>query len=902
MPLRVGTSLGAYQILSWLGEGGMGEVYLAQDMRLGRKVAVKVLGSNLRADESVKRRFWQEAQAASALNHPNIVSIFDVGHQDGLDFIAMEYVEGETLRAVLLQGRNDVRRACELMAQAAAGLAAAHDAHIVHRDIKPDNLIVTRTGHLKILDFGLAKLTATQPRLANGTATVTQTPDLTTAGAIMGTSAYMSPEQAQSHPIDGRTDIFSLGVVLYELLTGAKAFSGSSVIDVLHAVINSTPRPAVEVNPALPPEVMDILGKALAKAPSDRYRHAADFELDLRRFTRAFESGSLPSLTPARTPVDAPRSPPVAWIAGTAALGVLAGVAAVWFLRPPTSSALPTSDLDRVLMNPVTTDPGFEGDPNFAPDGETLAYVSDRTGNFEIFLKQVSGGADVNVTNDAADDVQPAFSPDGRQIAFVSTRGGASELLYVAPNNPPRGGDIWVMPALGGNGRRVARDGNFPSWSPDGTELVFTGGPWFGAKLFRVSASGGEPRQIPLQFNPGVNPGHLLYPRFSFDGRWIVFSSHLQVYIVSAAGGMVTAIARGQAPAWGPGSQSIVYSNSEVGTNQSLWKIAFDPATGTASGAAHPVTVGRGADLQAALSRDGTRIAFAATEVSTQIESQPFDAETGRVGGTPALLTDSRDDIYFFDLSSDGRTALFELRRGPASTIWKTDPARRLTLLASDAAYDHNNPLWSPDEQTIAFSRYPVGTLRGQFSLWTMASDGGNPRRVVESMGLNGLFTWMPDGRGIVHVGGDRQLYLLDLASNTDRKLTSEPGVMPVVAVSPDGQWVIYQCVVGATVDLHAVPVSGGAARVVVATSAQEYHPSVSPSGRWLYYLPDHKNLYRVPGPAQSWRSASPEKITNFHLTPVSFVENPQLSDNGQQLAYSRGRITSDIWLITRPR
>src|SRR5688572_25379109 len=309
MPLPPGTTLGAYQILSALGEGGMGQVYLAQDMRLGRKVAVKVLGFDVRADEIAKRRFWQEAQAASALNHPNIVSIFDVGHQDGHDFIAMEYVEGETLRAMLSKGTIDIKRAFDLVAQAASGLAAAHDANIVHRDIKPENLIVTRTSHLKILDFGLAKLSAKQQALlASETATATQTPGLTTAGAIMGTIAYMSPEQVQGSPVDARTDIFSLGVVLYELLTGAKAYSGRSAIDVLHSIINSTPRPAVEVNPRLPAEVMDILGKALAKDPSERYRHAGDFELDLRRFKRAFDSGSLPSLSAARTFVDTPRS------------------------------------------------------------------------------------------------------------------------------------------------------------------------------------------------------------------------------------------------------------------------------------------------------------------------------------------------------------------------------------------------------------------------------------------------------------------------------------------------------------------------------------------------------------------------------------------------------------------
>jgi Tol biopolymer transport system component len=221
--------------------------------------------------------------------------------------------------------------------------------------------------------------------------------------------------------------------------------------------------------------------------------------------------------------------------------------------------------------------------------------------------------------------------------------------------------------------------------------------------------------------------------------------------------------------------------------------------------------------------------------------------------------------------------------------------------IAADPQDDLLNPLWSPDGGTIAFSRRPAENLTAGFSLWKMAADGGNPQRIVENLGLNALFTWMPDARRIVRVGANRRLNVLDLETRAERTLADEPGIMPVVTVSPDGGWVVYQCVVGATVDLHAVPADGGAVRAIVASPAQDYHPWISASGLWLYYMPDHKNLYRVPGPAQDWREAPPERITDFHLTPFDFIENPQLTRDGRALAYSRGRITSDLWLLTMP-
>lgn len=583
LELKPGQIVAHYKVLSSLGEGGMGKVYLAQDTRLDRKVGLKFLPAELASNPDHLRRFTQEAKAAAALNHPNIAQIFEIGKHGRVDYIAMEYVEGETLRQLLARRKLDIKRAVELAAQVASGLSAAHNAGIIHRDIKPENLIVTESSRIKILDFGLAKLVEKRGNAGVSELTTAYLPSSgraeTVPGAIMGTVSYMSPEQARAEKLDQRTDIFSLGVVLYEMVTGERPFSGKSAIDTLHAIINHEPSPVTQFNSQTPPEIADILAKALAKDPSERYQHAGDFELDLRRFKRALESNTLISTQTQRL-VTAERVPKtrvslLALITG--ALIILSIVAAAWILGRSTAAPKRAVALERVALTPLTTDPGYEGEPTFSPDGQTIAYVSDRNGDFEIYLKQVSGGPDINITNNKADDVQPAFSPDGKQIAFVSTRASSSNLLYPGTDIPLLGGDIWVMPTLGGSARRIAESGNFPSWSPDGTTIIYTRGTsWFQPKMRRVGSQGGEPQDVPIKFKADVTPpAFWLYPSYSSDMRWIAFEADGNIFVVSAQGGEARRIVKGRRPVWGANSQAIIYSNTEPGKNFSLWQVLF---------------------------------------------------------------------------------------------------------------------------------------------------------------------------------------------------------------------------------------------------------------------------------------------------------------------------------------
>lgn len=901
----VGRSLGNYQVIEKLGEGGMGEVYLARDTRLDRKAAIKLLPEILTSNNQLRNRFTREAKAASALNHPNIITIYEIASDNGYDFIAMEYVEGETIRDLLERGRIETRRAVEMSAQAASGLAAAHEAGIIHRDIKPENLMVTRASQVKILDFGLAKLIEQQrPLLADSnlpTVGFARTNErvVTVPGTILGTIAYMSPEQAEGRLLDSRTDIFSLGVVFYEMITGKRPFEGKSAVDTLHSIINSEPQPARELNVQLPMEVEDLLAKSLAKEPAERYQHAGDFELDLRRFKRALESGSLLSarIHP-QSSVGKNSVSPFWWFAAGAVL--LSAIVIGFFVSRDRAVAAPpaaATTLSKATLSPLTIDAGFEGEPTFAPDGQTIAYVSDRTGNFEIFLRQISGGPDINLTNNRADDMQPSISPDGKQIAFVSSRSGESDCLcffIYGTDQPLMGGAIWVMPVLGGSARKVVDTGTFPSWSPDGGSLIFTKGPWYGQKIYKVSSNGGEPQEIAVNLKKGAP--FIAYPSYSPDGSHILFEAANNIFVVGSGGGEGRLVVEGKHPVWNSDGGSIFYTNVEAGKNYTLWQAPFSTQDGKLTGEPSPLTVGRGRDTQAAVSRDGKFIAFSALDVSFNLESIPFDAESAWVQNTSSPLTSGSDLIYFFSTPANAETAVFDSHRGASSFIWKVDAASPSVQLTSDSKFDDNIPEVSPDGKLIVFNRRPYDRPEAPDDLWFIEADGANPRLILEKACCAG---WLPDGRSFTYFSlKDAQLYLYELSSKSTKQLTSEDGVYGKGVPSPDGKWVAFMSIVTGNMDIKAVPIDGGESISVVTTSRQDFHPVFSPSGRWLYFQLDHKNIYRVPGPAQAWRKADPEKATNFAESGL-FLEDPHISSNGNKLMYSKRRTAGDIWLLS---
>jgi eukaryotic-like serine/threonine-protein kinase len=773
MPLAAPSRFGPYETVSFLGAGGMGEVYEAIDTRLNRRVALKVLPPQLVTDEERRRRFIQEAQLASSLQHPNIITIYDIGSANSADYIAMELVRGRTLDSVIPNKGLRLGDALRYGIQITDALSAAHAAGIVHRDLKPGNIMVTEQDQIKILDFGLATLANHGMTSAVDETRIKSVE--TGAGMIVGSVAYMSPEQAEGKKVDARSDIFSFGAIMYEMLSGQRAFRADSTPATLAAVINLEPRPLTNLAEGVPQAVERLVSRCLRKDLSRRAQHASDVKVALEELREDSTSGALAAPAPVRT---SRRSAPMA----LTALLLLAVIgAAAWFW--PRTSPPPTS-FEPV---PLTSLPGSEGAPTISPDGTQVAFgwVPENANAPDVYVQLINGtGTRLRLANDGRARTGPSWSPDGTLIAlWRSEQGGQWSLNLISPlGGPERQLMMWD-----GATRR-------PAWSPDGRWLAIspvTSRGNLDKGIVMISPTTTEKvawSTIDRAFVSSADPA------FSPDGRRVAYTTTTgdftgQVHIVSVGNdgkpsGQPTLLAyKGQglrSPVWTADGKNILVVDGSPSSNGGVTRIPIDDP-----GQARRVTgLDRAVDLT--LSRDGTKLVFSrGTDNSDLWRIDLRDpSKSGRFA--TSTLFDGGGEY-----SPDGQRVAFSSNRGGGREIWVADAnGENATAVTSFNGPIAGTGRWSPDGRLIAFDSRPDGNS----DIFVVAAGGGPVRQLTRTPGEDARPSWSGDGQSIFFSSdrtGRNEIWRIPSDGGDAVQVTRNGGA--VVVVSHDGEHLFYK-------------------------------------------------------------------------------------------------------------
>ncbi len=893
MALNPGTRLGPYEVVALIGAGGMGEVYRARDAKLNRDVAIKVLLPSVAGDPDRLARFSREAQVLASLNHPNIAHIHGFEEAGGVTALVLELVEGEDLAQRIARGPIPIDEALPIALQIAKAVEAAHDLGIIHRDLKPANIKVRADGAVKVLDFGLAK--ALDPLSASPAAaalanspTITSPAAMTAAGTILGTVAYMSPEQARGKPVDKRADIWAFGVVVFEMLTGRRLFAGDTINDVLAAVLTRGPDFGA-LPAATPTKVRDLLRRCLQKDPKQRMRDMGEARIVIDATLGGEEQLS----------TDAPPVAPL-WLlalpwALTAAVLALAGAA--WTMYGGDASR-PEAPWQKFTQ--LTDLAGEESAPVISSDGASIAYTSRARGSWDIYVQRVGGHNPTVVAGDPErQESAPAFSPDGQRLAF---------------HEEDADGGIFIVGATGESSRRLTDTGFHPAWSPDGRAIVYgtesvtdrgPSGRMSVSSLWVVDVDAGQPRKI--------DDGDAVQPAWSPSGTRIAFwatttgtSSQRDLFTIPAAGGARVAVLQDAAydwsPAWAPDGHSLYFA-SDRGGPRNVWRIAVDESTGRALGLPEPVTGGvqAAADLPS-VSKDGTKLVFRSRLTIVNPVAVPFDAEAERLGA-PTPLFERTGILHPLDVSRDGQwIALGNFGEQREDLFISRTDGSDLRRLTDDMARDRA-PNWSPDGRELAFYSNRNGD---DVQIWTIRRDGSRLTQRSDVKGGGIMFPlWSPtDDRMVASKprASDALGFLWKLSTGWPSAKTL-PGL-----ITPDG-WLRAQDWSADGRRLAGVVQDAGANAVGIAwydvntdTSTVVSHDRL-PTPSDVHWLPDSRRILFVNDKgelvivdADTKRRKVLSARWPFQIGDGSVAVAP----DGRTIYVGARKVESDIWMVER--
>ncbi|MBZ5583946.1 MAG: protein kinase [Acidobacteriia bacterium] len=763
--LARGEMLGPYRVETRIGQGGMGVVYRAWDTRLDRCVALKILRPE-QVNDPVRRQYLvREARAASALVHPNIVTVHDIGSERNIDFIAMEFVEGRPLHEAIPPSGLPAKQAVAYGIQIAGALAGAHAAGVVHRDLKPGNIMVTREGMVKLLDFGLAR----RSRIGEGSGT------LTMRGEIAGTPPYMSPEQIRGDAVDHRSDVFAFGAVLYRMLAGRDLFDRGSPMDSIGAILNTDAAELCDPSAGIPDALERIILHCVDKSPAERFQSAQDVGYALEAATGQPIPLAAPALPGGRL-----RRYGV-WLAAVTLSLAIGMLSAYFYLRARTARR----SVGGSVFAQITDDAGAELFPTLSADGAAVAYAGKASGNWDIYLQQVGAAQAVDLTKDSPlDDTQPAFSPDGRYIAFRSGRDG---------------GGIFVMGRDGAAVRRVADTGYNPAWSPDGRKLAFAeegitrpeDRSGRVSQLWTVDVASGRKQLVSRE--DGVQPQWS--PGGQFLAYWAIDrDGDRDLWTVRAAGGPPIRITRDPFldwnPVWSPDG-AWLYFCSNRGGSMAIWRIPIKESTGEPRGAPELVRGPASYPAHLSFSLDGRRMAYVNQIATGHLNAVRFDPEREVVVSEPKEIVRSLKGVSRPALSPDGAWLAFNSTEQEEELFVTTADGAGLRQLTS-GGYRHRGPRWSPDGKRIAF----FSTRSGDWEIWTTDPDGNEFRQITYLGGHNVAWpVWSADGKRMAYTLFGLNTFLIDAGKPWDAQTPEKLPPFPVEGEifsgwnwSPDGR------------------------------------------------------------------------------------------------------------------